>query len=34
LMSDLVRNIWTYSEPAAPVSGLTDWLIDISPFDK
>lgn len=32
LMSDLVRNIWTYSEPAAPVSGLTDWLIDISPF--
>jgi len=34
LMSDLVRNIWTYSEPAAPVSGLTDWLIEISPFDK
>lgn len=34
LMSDLVRNIWTYAEPAAPVSGLTDWLIDISPFDK
>lgn len=34
LMSDLVRNIWTYSEPAAPVSGLTDMLIDISPFDK
>lgn len=34
LMSDLVRNIWTYSEPAAPVSGLTDWLIDISPFDS
>jgi excisionase family DNA binding protein len=32
LMSDLVRNMWTYSEPAAPVSGLTDWLIDISPF--
>jgi hypothetical protein len=32
LMSDLVRNIWTYSEPAAPVSGLTDWLIDLSPF--
>jgi len=32
LMSDLVRNLWTYSEPAAPVSGLTDWLIDISPF--
>ena len=34
LMSDLVRNIWTYSEPAAPVSGLTDWLIQISPFDS
>lgn len=34
LMSDLVRNMWTYSEPAAPVSGLTDWLIEISPFDK
>lgn len=32
LMSDLVRNLWTYSEPAAPVSGLTNWLIDISPF--
>lgn len=32
LMSDLVRNMWTYSEPAAPVSGLTDWLIEISPF--
>lgn len=34
LMSDLVRNIWTYSEPAAPVSGLTDWLIEISPFES
>jgi hypothetical protein len=34
LMSDLVRNIWTYAEPAAPVSGLTDMLIEISPFDK
>lgn len=29
LMSDLVRNMWSYTEPAAPVSGLTDWLLDI-----
>lgn len=34
LMSDLVRNIWTYAEPAAPVSGITEMLIEISPFDK
>ena len=28
LMTDLVRNMWTYTEPAAPVSSLTDWLIE------
>ena len=28
LMTDLVRNMWTYTEPSAPVSSLTDWLID------
>ncbi|MEM0925835.1 MAG: DNA-binding protein, partial [Planctomycetota bacterium] len=27
LMSDLVRNMWAYSETAAPVSSLTDSLI-------
>ncbi len=27
LMTDLVRNMWTYSEPTAPVSSLTDSLI-------
>lgn len=32
LMTDMVRNIWSYSKPEAPVSGLTDWLIDLSPF--
>ena len=29
LMTDLVRNMWTYSEPAAPVSSLTDSLISL-----
>jgi excisionase family DNA binding protein len=29
LMTDLVRNMWTYSEPAAPVSSLTDSLIGL-----
>lgn len=29
LMTDLVRNLWTYSEPAAPVSSLTDALISM-----
>ena len=29
LMTDLIRNMWTYSEPAAPVSSLTGWLIDL-----
>ena len=28
LMTDLVRNMWTYTEPSAPVSSLTNWLID------
>lgn len=27
LMTDLVRNMWSYAEPSAPVSSLTDWLI-------
>lgn len=27
LMTDLVRNMWTYTEPSAPVSSLTDSLI-------
>lgn len=29
LMTDLVRNMWTYAEPAAPVSSLTDSLIGL-----
>lgn len=29
LMTDLVRNMWTYSEPSAPVSSLTDSLIGL-----
>ncbi|MEM8911323.1 MAG: helix-turn-helix domain-containing protein [Planctomycetota bacterium] len=29
LMTDLVRNMWAYSETSAPVSGLTDALIDL-----
>lgn len=29
LMTDLVRNLWTYAEPTAPVSSLTDALIDM-----
>ncbi len=29
LMSDLVRNMWSYAEPVAPVSGITDWLLDL-----
>jgi excisionase family DNA binding protein len=28
LMTDLVRNMWTYTESSPPVSGLTNWLID------
>jgi hypothetical protein len=27
LMTDLIRNMWTYTEPSAPVSSLTDALI-------
>lgn len=33
LMTDLVRNMWTYSEPAAPVSSLTDALISMFGLD-
>ena len=29
LMTDLARNMWTYAEPAAPVSSLTDSLIGL-----
>lgn len=34
LMTDLVRNMWTYSEPSAPVSSLTDSLIGLMGWDK
>lgn len=30
LMTDLMRNMWTYSEPAAPVSSLTDSLVSLA----
>ncbi|QDT08940.1 helix-turn-helix domain-containing protein [Planctomycetes bacterium K23_9] len=29
LMTDLIRNMWTYTEPSAPVSSLTDALISL-----
>ncbi|MEM9588455.1 MAG: helix-turn-helix domain-containing protein [Planctomycetota bacterium] len=29
LMTDLVRNMWAYAEPAAPVSSLTDSLVNL-----
>jgi hypothetical protein len=29
LMTDLVRNMWAYSEASAPVSSLTDALISL-----
>jgi hypothetical protein len=29
LMTDLVRNMWTYTEPSAPVSALTDSLVGL-----
>ncbi len=29
LLTDLVRNMWAYAEPAAPVSSLTDSLISV-----
>jgi excisionase family DNA binding protein len=28
LMTDLVRNMWTFTESSPPVSSLTNWLID------
>ena len=34
LMTDLVRNMWTYAEPSAPVSSLTDSLIGLMGWDK
>ncbi|MEO1529127.1 MAG: DNA-binding protein, partial [Planctomycetota bacterium] len=33
LMTDLVRNMWTYNEVSAPVSGLTDSLISMMGLD-
>ncbi|MEP4684756.1 MAG: DNA-binding protein, partial [Rhodopirellula bahusiensis] len=30
LMTDLVRNMWSYAEPSAPVSALTDMLISVA----
>jgi excisionase family DNA binding protein len=34
LMTDLVRNMWAYSETSAPVSGLTDSLIGLMGWDS
>jgi excisionase family DNA binding protein len=34
LMTDLLRNMWTYTEPSAPVSSLTDALIETAGWDK
>lgn len=33
LMTDLLRNMWTYSEPAAPVSSLTNSLVSLAGWD-
>lgn len=33
LMTDLMRNMWAYSEPAAPVSSMTDALISMFGLD-
>jgi len=32
-MTDLMRNMWTYSETSAPVSSLTDALTDMAGLD-
>jgi hypothetical protein len=34
LMTDLVRNMWTYTEPSAPVSSLTDSLISLMGWNQ
>ena len=34
LMTDLVRNMWSYAEPSAPVSSLTDMLIDVAGWGR
>ncbi|MFK8112950.1 MAG: helix-turn-helix domain-containing protein [Rubripirellula sp.] len=34
LMTDLVRNMWSYTEPAAPVSSLTDALIEVAGWGR
>ena len=34
LLTDLVRNMWAYSEPAAPVSSLTDSLIGLMGWNR
>ena len=33
LLTDLVRNMWAYSEVSAPVSSLTDALISLMGWD-
>ncbi len=33
LMTDLLRNLWTYQEPAAPVSSLTNALVSLMGWD-
>lgn len=34
LMTDLLRNMWTYTEPSSPVSSLTDALIDVAGWGR
>jgi len=34
LMTDLIRNMWSYAEPSAPVSSLTDMLIDAAGWGR
>lgn len=34
LMTDLVRNMWSYAEASAPVSSLTDMLIDVAGWGR
>jgi hypothetical protein len=34
LMTDLLRNMWTYTEPSSPVSSLTEALIDVAGWGR
>lgn len=34
MLTDLVRNMWAYAEPTAPVSSLTDAMITVMGWDK